>query len=148
VFYDLGFLKDDLLNLAGIQGRSKDELLNTTQLEIHPYKFRYVPNKFFSIKRNNRLSYFCDMNQYLGQSDGEKLQILDGENDVEYCIRLANDARKIGLKVNEILDEFNVKPLSLSSLSRIYDNVKNTNCDFKLSYDELKNTIENKLCEL
>lgn len=148
-FYHIESCVESLLSILGIQGSVKDELLITTKLCIPPYKYRYIPDKFFSIKRNNHhLSYFCNMSQYFLEFNDNKLQMLDGESDRDYCLRMANEAKEVGLKVYSALSELGLYPTSLTSLSRIYELGREFGNKLDLDYEQLKEFVGNKLVDV
>lgn len=142
-FYHMEHCLDNLLNIIGINGKCQKELLTSTKLCIEPYKFRYIPNKFFSIKRSNhRLSYFCNMSQYFLEFDDSKLSIGINETDKEYCLRLANRAKEVGVIIYDSLVELGFNPTSLTSLSKIYESLK---LETVMEYDNLKKYINSKI---
>jgi hypothetical protein len=148
-FYHMESCVESLLSILGIQGSVKDELLTTTKLCIPPYKYRYIPDKFFSIKRNNHhLSYFCNMSQYFLGFDNNRLKLLDGESDRDYCLRIANEAKKIGVKVYSALSELGMYPTSLTSLSRIYELGGVFGGKLNWNYEQLKEFVGNKLVDV
>jgi hypothetical protein len=144
VFYECCI--NDLLSIIGIQGQSKRELLTTTKLTLPHYKYRYIPNKFFSIKRNSHhLSYFCNMSQYTPNFDVSNLKALDNETEVDYCLRLASEAKCLGLELCKALNDIGIQPGSLTSLYRIYQNAKLSNPQLNIDYEWLSKYIGDRL---
>ncbi len=133
--YDMESCIGYLLDILGIKNHVKDELFSTTKLVIQPYKYRYIPNKFFSIKRNNHhLSYFCNMRQYFLDFDPKLLDARNGESDREYCLRMANEAKRVGIELYKALSDLGIKPVSLTSLTRINDKAKMENIDLDIEW--------------
>lgn len=146
VVYDLQNCIEPLLNIIGINSRDRVNLLTSTELITKFYQFRYIPDKFFSIKRNNHhLSYFCNISQYFPENDKDLLKVLKSESDIEYCVRVANVAKNIGIEVYNTFQEMGLNVSSLSSLNRIYENNKSSEILQGKEYEDFKKMIYSKI---
>ena len=112
MFYHLEYSVANLLKMAHIEKEAGKELLNTTILNIRPYKLRYVPGKLFSIKRAGAFSYFSNAGQYI--SFPNEWLLRDAKE-------LAGKAQEVGYRALEVLKELGVDATSLINPYRAYE---------------------------
>ena len=85
------------------------------------------------------------MSQYFVKFDAAKLNTIEGENDKDYCLRLAIEAKKVGTEVYNSLLDLGISTTSLTSLARVYEVASIDGNNFGMGYDQLKEYIGNKI---
>lgn len=119
ICYHLGYAIANLIKNIKLTKEECIELHEDTSLVIYPYELRYIPNKFFSIRKYGRFAYYCDASQYMEYFDSSSL-ISNGQIE-EQCIKLANKAKEVGEGVFKALEELGLKPDSITSPIRVYE---------------------------
>lgn len=117
LFFHLGYSIANLLRMLRITEEEGRELLYTTFLHTSSYRLRYVPHKFFSIKRAGAFAYFSDASQYRQLPNA---WLLKGSSE------LASMARAIGSEVYEVLKELGIEATSLINPVRAYEKTPQT----------------------
>ncbi len=115
VIYDVTENTMNLMSLLKVSKDSQRELINTTKLTFCQYKFRYVYDKFFSIKGLGKFAYYCDTKQYLIPWN------LTCSNNEDILLEYAKLAKEIGECVYSILQEFGCEPTSLINPFHAYE---------------------------
>jgi len=134
VFYDLSYSIGFLLTSLKFTTKELKVLREETKFRLPPYHFRYVPEKFLSIKRATAFSYFSNASQYL------KYPISDLSLTP---LTLANRAKNTGELVRNILNGLGIEVVSLTSPARAYEKSQ-VNLLFKemqKSADEVRKNI-------
>jgi hypothetical protein len=108
VFYNMEDAVPRLMCLLNWGNGQFKELLETTKLCVLPYHFRYVPDKFFSIKKPKAFAYYGDAGRYIEPLELEPLQS-------------ANVAKEVGSVVYEALSSLGVKPINILNPYRQYE---------------------------
>ncbi len=107
VFDNLSVAVANLADMLNWGSEKTSELNETTKICIPPYHFRYVPNKFFSIKKPRAFAYYGDVSRYV--------RYVDGKSPLELAIL----ARDIGERVYKELQFLGFKPINLIKASEI-----------------------------
>lgn len=110
MIYDLGYSIGGVVTLFG---KTTDDLGDgAAKLTKLPYHLKYIPKKFFSIKRVGAFVYFADSSQYVGYP----------ESDLSLGpLVLATRAKEVGERVYQILKELGIDATSLTSPVRAYE---------------------------
>ena len=95
---DLSIAVSNLVAILNIGAEKANELYGTTKLYIPPYHFRYIPSKFFSIKKQRAFAYYGDLSRYVGYSNGRS------------PLELAVLARDVGERIYKELEDSGFKP--------------------------------------
>ena len=125
IFYNINYNVANILKTIGITKEQGAKLNSTEELLIPPYKLKYVPNKFFSIKKG---SYFCNV------SDASQYGNLRLEDDepLDTCIMRANKAAQIGQQVLEGMNSIGLYPTSITSPIRAFEREKLAKLDLPI----------------
>jgi hypothetical protein len=109
VLYNLKGSITNLLKMLNCNDAMIAKLLDTTRLTVNSYNFRYIPDKFFSIKKHNVFAYYSDMKQYLAIPNIETLS------------NTSRMARDIGELVYAILKFMHADPKSLNNPVKAFE---------------------------
>jgi len=108
VFYNMEDAVNNIMKLLSWGNGQAKELMSTTKLHVAPYHFRYVPDKFFSIKKPKAFAYYGDASRYVEPLEFEPSQA-------------ASVAKEVGIVVYETLSELGVKPINILNPYRQYE---------------------------
>jgi hypothetical protein len=115
VFYHLDYCVANLFRQFNVSKKDLRKLLNTNDLYIAPYKFSYMPKKYFNMQygggKGASYANFNDMYQFHRNSDLT-------EYDAQWY---ANEAARIGQEVYEALVQIGLSPKSLTSPVRCWE---------------------------
>jgi len=137
----------NLFNNTGISSGQLEELRQTTKLKVGSYKFRYIPEKFFSVKRNGAgFGYYCNIGQYFKNQKWISYFILNSNTQEAICYNIANTAKISGEIICKILTNCGIEVKSLTSLERIWENTSQ-DVKVKCDYEWLKERIWRELEE-
>jgi len=137
-----------ILELAEILGLGNrvNELINTTFLKYPPYNFRFIPEKFISVKKTNYkisneygyFAYYNDLSKYVSISENEHTPL-----------KLAELAQQSGQEIYDTLTSLGLSPINLLNPDRQYikqvietDGIPKERCLIKLKSEaELRKGI-------
>lgn len=87
-------------------------------LQTQGYKFRYIPNKFFSIAYGSQFTVFSDMSQYM---DSWSLDDGYNESPSDLALRKAYIALEVANEVYRALTKLGLHPKSLTSPIAVFE---------------------------
>jgi hypothetical protein len=117
-------------------GKRVHELIETTFLKYPPYNFRFIPEKFFSVKKSNYIfnhcygyfSYYNDLSKYSSISENGHTPL-----------KLAELAQQNGQEIYDTLMSLGINPINLLNPDRQYikqvievNSISKESCLFKL----------------
>jgi len=118
----LYYMNQSAASLAKITGMSREEVqkLNSKNNKAYlpPYKLTYIPNKYFALQKGYYwgadFGFYGDAHQY-------KNTEASCDTGVEDCLRKAKEAQEIGEEVYRALQSIGLKPKSLTSPIKSFD---------------------------
>ncbi len=119
IFY---YLTQNVASLAKIIGATKEEVqkLNSKNNKAYlpPYKINYIPNRYFAIHKGYYwgapFAFFNDAHQYRNTEASV-------DTGVEDCVRKAKIAQEVGEEVYRALQGIGLKPKSLTSPIKTFE---------------------------
>ena len=121
LFFDLDYSVAKLIRLIGISKEEAAELSRNNELRLGNYNIKYIPNKFFSIKKynnyNSQFACISDAQQYLQETIE-----YDADNEWACALSYAQKAASIGEKVYGQLGYIGLRPTNLISPVKAYEN--------------------------
>ena len=112
VLFNLDYSLADILKSLGVTEEEGNTMLLTTFLFKPPYKLRYIPGKFLSIKKNTSFAYYSNASQY----KVFPLSYLSKDPS-----ELILEAKKVGERVCSVFKDLGINTTSLTNPIRVYE---------------------------